>query len=47
MFVGGLDPSLDKDTLEKLFGIVPGFQSIEMDMDAANRFNVSYSYWSR
>ncbi|KNB45124.1 hypothetical protein JH06_1746 [Blastocystis sp. subtype 4] len=38
VFVGGLDPSIDKETLEKLFGIVPGFQSIEMDMDASNRF---------
>ena len=38
--MGGLDPSIDKDTLEKLFGIVPGFQRIEMDMDASNRFRV-------
>lgn len=41
MFVGGLDPSMDKETLEKLFSLVDGFQSIEMDYDNANNFKVS------
>ena len=38
VFVGGLDPSMDKETLEKLFSLVDGFQSIEMDYDNANNF---------
>ena len=40
MFVGGLDPSVDKDTLVKLFGMVPNMVSLDMDMDANNNFRV-------
>lgn len=40
IFVGGLDPSLDKDTLVKLFGMVPNMVSVEMDMDGSNNFRV-------
>ena len=39
--MGGLDPSMDKETLENLFSLVDGFQSIEMDYDNANNFKVS------
>ncbi|KAK8820585.1 hypothetical protein WA577_006644 [Blastocystis sp. JDR] len=38
VFVGGLDPSLDKDTLVKLFGLIPNMVSVEMDMDSKNQF---------
>lgn len=41
VFVGGLDPSLDKDTLVKLFGLIPNMVSVEMDMDSKNQFKVS------
>ena len=40
VFVGGLDPSLDKDTLVKLFGLIPNMVSVEMDMDSKNQFKV-------
>ena len=40
IFAGGLDHSLDKDTLLKLFGIVPNMVSVEMDMDGSNNFRV-------
>lgn len=42
VFVGGLDPSLDKETLVKLFGMVPNMVSLEMDMDASNKFRVHF-----
>lgn len=45
VFVGGLDPSMDKETLEKLFGLVDGFQSIELDYDNANNFKVFLLKW--
>lgn len=38
--MGGLDPSLDKDTLVKLFGLIPNLVSVEMDMDSKNQFKV-------
>lgn len=38
--MGGLDPSVDKDVLEKLFSRVPNMLSIEMDMDNENHFRV-------
>lgn len=40
IFVGGLDTSLDKETLVKLFGMIPNMVSVEMDMDASNQFRV-------
>lgn len=42
VFVGGLDPSLDKDTLVKLFGLIPNMVSVEMDMDSKNQFKVGF-----
>lgn len=39
--MGGLDPSLDKDTLVKLFGLIPNLVSVEMDMDSKNQFKVA------
>ena len=41
--MGGLDPSLDKDTLVKLFGLIPNMLSVEMDMDSKNQFKVRLS----
>lgn len=44
IFVGGLDPSVDKETLVKLFGMVPNMVSLDMDMDGNNNFRVLL-YW--
>ena len=40
MFIGGLDSSVDRDTLLKLFGMVPNLLSLEMDMDSNGQFKV-------
>ena len=42
VFVGGLDPSVDKETLEKLFSMVPNMTAIEMDYDQNNNFRVFF-----
>lgn len=41
VFFGGLDPSVDRDVLEKLFGSVPNMVSILMDTDSENHFKVA------
>ena len=43
MFFGGLDPSVDRDVLEKLFGRIPNMVSILMDTDSENHFKVVIS----
>lgn len=40
VFFGGLDPSVDRDVLEKLFGSIPNMVSVLMDTDSENHFKV-------
>lgn len=41
VFFGGLDPSVDRDVLEKLFGRIPNMVSVLMDTDSENHFKVT------
>ena len=44
VFFGGLDPSVDRDVLEKLFGSIPNMVSVLMDTDSENHFKVLLFY---